>query len=219
MRRLARRSAAIARAWRRRRALDRSSVPSWRPTRPRQGIQRLPHRDRLRDGDLRRHQHAAHEHLRATARVRGGAGAGRRRAGALRAPSSTRASCSASCSLAGRRGHRRADPLLVARRRRSDLSAFVGDMTVSGALVRPVFRADPSWGAPLGAAVALLVTSLLAALYPGVAGHPHPAGRCARGARMTPRRHPAAPRRGATSRGSGGAACSSRSRWCSAWRS
>lgn len=47
-----------------------------------------------------------------------------------------------------------------------DLSGFVGDMTMSGALVRPVFRADPSWGAPLAAAAALLVTSVLAALYP-----------------------------------------------------
>jgi putative ABC transport system permease protein len=47
-----------------------------------------------------------------------------------------------------------------------DLSRFVGDMTISGALMHPVFRADPSWGAPLAAAAALLVTSVLAALYP-----------------------------------------------------
>jgi ABC-type lipoprotein release transport system permease subunit len=47
-----------------------------------------------------------------------------------------------------------------------DLSRFVGDFTVSGALVRPVLRAEPSWQAPLQAAAALLVTSLLAALYP-----------------------------------------------------
>jgi ABC-type lipoprotein release transport system permease subunit len=47
-----------------------------------------------------------------------------------------------------------------------DLSRFVGGFTVSGALVRPVLRAEPSWQAPLQAAVALLVTSLLAALYP-----------------------------------------------------
>lgn len=47
-----------------------------------------------------------------------------------------------------------------------DLSRFLGDMTLSGALMRPVFRADPSWGAPLVAATALLVTSVLAALYP-----------------------------------------------------
>jgi putative ABC transport system permease protein len=47
-----------------------------------------------------------------------------------------------------------------------DMSAFVGNMTVSGALFRPRFRTDPSWGAPLAAGVALLVTSLLAALYP-----------------------------------------------------
>ena len=47
-----------------------------------------------------------------------------------------------------------------------DLSRFVGAFTVSGALVRPVLRAEPSWQAPLQAAGALLVTSLLAALYP-----------------------------------------------------
>ena len=47
-----------------------------------------------------------------------------------------------------------------------DLSRFVGNFTVSGALVRPVLRAEPSWQAPLQAGLALLVTSLLAALYP-----------------------------------------------------
>jgi lipoprotein-releasing system permease protein len=47
-----------------------------------------------------------------------------------------------------------------------DLSRFVGSFTVSGALVRPVLRAEPSWQAPLEAGLALLVTSLLAALYP-----------------------------------------------------
>lgn len=47
-----------------------------------------------------------------------------------------------------------------------DLSRFVGNMTMSGALFRPVFRTQPTWGAPVAAAVALLVTSLLAALYP-----------------------------------------------------
>jgi len=47
-----------------------------------------------------------------------------------------------------------------------DLSRFVGAFTLSGALVRPVLRAVPSWQAPLQAAAALLVTSLLAALYP-----------------------------------------------------
>lgn len=47
-----------------------------------------------------------------------------------------------------------------------DLSRFVGTFTVSGALVRPVLRAEPSWQAPLQAAIALLITSLLAALYP-----------------------------------------------------
>lgn len=47
-----------------------------------------------------------------------------------------------------------------------DLTRFVGDMTMSGALVRPVFRADPSWSPALISAAALLVTSILAALYP-----------------------------------------------------
>jgi ABC-type lipoprotein release transport system permease subunit len=47
-----------------------------------------------------------------------------------------------------------------------DLSRFVGAFTVSGALVRPVLRAVPTWQAPLQAAAALLITSLLAALYP-----------------------------------------------------
>lgn len=47
-----------------------------------------------------------------------------------------------------------------------DLSRFAGNMTMSGALVRPVFRADPSLGTPLICAAALLITSILAALYP-----------------------------------------------------
>ncbi len=47
-----------------------------------------------------------------------------------------------------------------------DLTRFVGDMTMSGALVRPVFRAEPTWSAPITAAIGLLVTSLLATLYP-----------------------------------------------------
>jgi putative ABC transport system permease protein len=47
-----------------------------------------------------------------------------------------------------------------------DLSRFVGNMTMSGALFRPVFRTQPTWGAPIAAGVSLLVTSLLAALYP-----------------------------------------------------
>jgi ABC-type lipoprotein release transport system permease subunit len=47
-----------------------------------------------------------------------------------------------------------------------DLSRFVGNMTMSGALVRPVFRAEPSLSTPVICAVALLVTSILAALYP-----------------------------------------------------
>ena len=47
-----------------------------------------------------------------------------------------------------------------------DASRFVGDMTMSGALLHPVFRADPSWAPALTTGAALLVTSLLAALYP-----------------------------------------------------
>ncbi len=47
-----------------------------------------------------------------------------------------------------------------------DLSRLIGNFTVSGALVRPVLRAEPSWGVPLQAAAALLVTSIIAALYP-----------------------------------------------------
>jgi len=47
-----------------------------------------------------------------------------------------------------------------------DLSRFVGDITMSGALMHPVFRADPSWSPSLIAAFALLITSILAALYP-----------------------------------------------------
>jgi len=47
-----------------------------------------------------------------------------------------------------------------------DLSGLVGAFTVSGALVRPVLRTVPSWQTPIQAAVALLLTSLLAALYP-----------------------------------------------------
>jgi putative ABC transport system permease protein len=47
-----------------------------------------------------------------------------------------------------------------------DLSGAVGNMTISGALVRPVLRAELSWSVPIQAAFALLVTSILAALYP-----------------------------------------------------
>jgi putative ABC transport system permease protein len=47
-----------------------------------------------------------------------------------------------------------------------DASRLVGNFTVSGALVRPVLRADPSLDTSLAVAAALLVTSVLAAVYP-----------------------------------------------------
>jgi ABC-type lipoprotein release transport system permease subunit len=49
-----------------------------------------------------------------------------------------------------------------------DLTAIAGDMEFAGALVRPVLRVEYSAYGPLASAVGLLVTSLLAALYPAV---------------------------------------------------
>jgi len=49
-----------------------------------------------------------------------------------------------------------------------DLSRFVGDFTMAGALVRPVLRVEYPWGMMIEAAVALFVTAALAALYPAV---------------------------------------------------
>jgi ABC-type lipoprotein release transport system permease subunit len=47
-----------------------------------------------------------------------------------------------------------------------DLSNLFGDFTMAGAVVRPVLRADYTLQGPLVSAVALLVTSILSALYP-----------------------------------------------------
>jgi putative ABC transport system permease protein len=47
-----------------------------------------------------------------------------------------------------------------------DISRFVGGFTVSGALVRPQLRTELSFGEPAVTAVALLVTSLLASVWP-----------------------------------------------------
>ena len=47
-----------------------------------------------------------------------------------------------------------------------DLSNLFGDFTMSGTVVRPVLRADYSVDGPIYSAVALLITSILSALYP-----------------------------------------------------
>jgi ABC-type lipoprotein release transport system permease subunit len=47
-----------------------------------------------------------------------------------------------------------------------DLSNLFGDFTMAGAVVRPVLRADYTLDGPLFSAVALLITSILSALYP-----------------------------------------------------
>lgn len=49
-----------------------------------------------------------------------------------------------------------------------DLTALVGDMEFAGALVRPVLRVEYSLAAPLMSAVGLLITAVLAALYPAI---------------------------------------------------
>lgn len=49
-----------------------------------------------------------------------------------------------------------------------DITGLVGTFTISGALVRPTLQADPSAASALGAAGALLLTSVLAALYPAL---------------------------------------------------
>jgi len=49
-----------------------------------------------------------------------------------------------------------------------DLSRFVGDFTMAGALVRPVLRVEYPWRMMVEAAVALFFTAALAALYPAV---------------------------------------------------
>ncbi len=47
-----------------------------------------------------------------------------------------------------------------------DLSAFYGGFTMAGALVRPTLRVEFSTAAPIESAVALIVTAVVAALYP-----------------------------------------------------
>ena len=49
-----------------------------------------------------------------------------------------------------------------------DLSALFGDFTTAGALIHPVLVVEYSVQAPILAAVALLVTAVVAALYPAV---------------------------------------------------
>jgi putative ABC transport system permease protein len=49
-----------------------------------------------------------------------------------------------------------------------DLSALFGDFTTAGALIHPVLVVEYSVRAPILAAVALLVTAIIAALYPAV---------------------------------------------------
>ena len=49
-----------------------------------------------------------------------------------------------------------------------DLTAIAGDMEFAGALVRPVLRVEYSVSGPVESAVGLLVTGLLAALYPAI---------------------------------------------------
>ena len=49
-----------------------------------------------------------------------------------------------------------------------DLSRFVGDFSMAGALVRPVLRVDVDLAGPLTSAVALFLTALGAAVYPAL---------------------------------------------------
>jgi ABC-type lipoprotein release transport system permease subunit len=49
-----------------------------------------------------------------------------------------------------------------------NLTALVGDMEFAGALIRPVLRAEYSVSGPVLSAAGLLVTALLAALYPAI---------------------------------------------------
>ena len=47
-----------------------------------------------------------------------------------------------------------------------DLTTMFGDFTMSGTVVRPVLRAEYSLDGPIVSGVALLITSILSALYP-----------------------------------------------------
>jgi ABC-type lipoprotein release transport system permease subunit len=49
-----------------------------------------------------------------------------------------------------------------------NLTALVGDMEFAGALIRPVLRVEYSVSGPVASAIGLLITALLAALYPAM---------------------------------------------------
>ncbi len=49
-----------------------------------------------------------------------------------------------------------------------DLASIAGNMEFAGALVRPVLRIEYSVNGPVGSAIGLLITALLAALYPAI---------------------------------------------------
>ena len=49
-----------------------------------------------------------------------------------------------------------------------DVSWLFGEYTLSGALMRPVLRVEYPWAMGVGAALALFVTAVLAAVYPAV---------------------------------------------------
>ncbi len=56
--------------------------------------------------------------------------------------------------------------LVLLHRHPLDLSRVAGNFSMAGALVRPVLRVDYSLAAPVESAVALLLTALVAAIYP-----------------------------------------------------
>jgi ABC-type lipoprotein release transport system permease subunit len=47
-----------------------------------------------------------------------------------------------------------------------DISQFSGGFSMAGAMVRPVLRAEYTWGGPIVSGVGLLLTTLIASLYP-----------------------------------------------------
>ena len=48
------------------------------------------------------------------------------------------------------------------------VSWLFGEYTLSGALMRPVLRVEYPWAMGVGAAIALFVTAVLAAVYPAL---------------------------------------------------